>query len=248
MASYHEHKSSCDNQICPQILSTVWGQRHPWLRTAAADPGLGFVKSSQVNSEAGVGHPAKSEHRVGPQGLPAPPFLPLGQEISRARLRQVNPCPPPPPQAVTASRLHLPATQALRSPILGWFRVVVLMQSGFPADEAQPGARRGESLIRKRFKSTTSALCFPEEHRVQPPGEGPTPGSKRGGCPGAAGRWSLHSSDVAHAAARQHLAHARNSGPRAGEAAGCGSDTASPSSWDATRQQEVPRSRATLAR
>lgn len=184
MASYHEHKSSCDNQICPQILSTVWGQRHPWLRTAAADPGLGFVKSSQVNSEAGVGHPAKSEHRVGPQGLPAPPFLPLGQEISRARLHHVNPSPPPP---VTASHPHLPATQALQSPILGWFRVVVLMQSGFPADEAQPGARRGESLIRKRFKSTTSACASLNSIESSRLGRGPPQGANEAAVQGLQG-------------------------------------------------------------
>lgn len=51
------------------------------------------------------------------------------------------------------------------------------MQPRFPADETQPG--KGESLIRKQFKLTTSACAPPpptEEKKAQLPGEGPARG------------------------------------------------------------------------
>lgn len=51
---------------------------------------------------------------------------------------------------------------------------------------------------------------------------------------------------MASVAAQPRLAPARNSGPCAGEAACCSSDTASPTSCNTMRQQEVPRSQSTL--
>lgn len=101
---------------------------------------------------------------------------------------------------------------------------VLMMQSKFPADETQPW--KGRILIRKQFKLTTSACASPkrgEHSRLGrgPPGDQPRRPSR--GC-GAA---QPHPGDVASVAAQQCLAPARNSGPCAGEAACCSSDTAS---------------------
>lgn len=101
---------------------------------------------------------------------------------------------------------------------------VLMMQSKFPADETQPW--KGRILIRKQFKLTTSACASPkrgEHSRLGrgPPGDQPRRPSR--GC-GAA---QPHPGDVASVAAQQCLAPARNSGPCAGEAACCSSETAS---------------------
>lgn len=120
---------------------------------------------------------------------------------------------------------------------------VLMMQSKFPADETQPW--KGRILIRKQFKLTTSACASPKRRKHSRLGRGPPrdhPRRPSRGC----GAGEPHPGDVASVAAQQCLAPARNSGPCAGEAACCSSDTASTPSCNTMRQQEVPRSQTTL--
>lgn len=98
----------------------------------------------------------------------------------------------------------------------------MVMQAWFLADETQPG--RGESLIRKQFKLTTSA-CASLKRREHWGGAHPRDQLRHLSRGYAAAE--PYPSDVASVAAQQCLAPARNSGPCAGEAA-CGSSDSQP--------------------
>lgn len=65
--------------------------------------------------------------------------------------------------------------------------MVPVMQSRFPADEAQPRARRGKSLIRKRFKLTTSACASLKSSESSRLGRGPPRGADEASVQGLQG-------------------------------------------------------------
>lgn len=108
------------------------------------------------------------------------------------------------------------------------------MQSMLQPDERQPWPERESN--RKQFKSTTSASAFPKS-TAQLPGEWPTPGASQGIHPGAAGQKGQRGSPTVSGSCQEFTATCRGNSSL---------QFSLPVPPPVVRQQEVPRSQATL--